>query len=72
MKKSFFWLLFLLILSFSSLFLFGEKGSFESLPDLSLKCFEKLMENPAARDVFDLEEKEAIEVFGDESKVIFL
>ena len=63
MKKRFFLLIvILLILS----------GGFSDLAEFGEKNFRRLMEQKWARTVFDLDEEEAVAVFGEEGEAIFL
>ena len=63
MKKRFFLLIvILLILS----------GGFSDLAEFGETNFRRWMEEKWARAVFDLDEEEAAEVFGDEGEAIFL
>lgn len=61
-KRIVFLLLSLLILS----------DKFTGISEWGEKCFRRLMEEKWAREVFDLEEEEAIAVFGEESEEFFL
>lgn len=74
MKKFVFWLaIFLFLFSATLFFPASEKSSsHQTLLDLSMECWEDLMQSPSAREVFDLEEKEAKEVFGWENEEFFL
>jgi len=59
----------LLFLVLALLLLLGTEWS---PGDLSLRGFCRLMEEKWAREVFDLDEKEAAEVFGEDGKAVFL
>lgn len=74
MKKLFFWLTVFLFLFFAPRFFENPKkgAPYKTLSDLSLECWQNLMESPEVREVFDLEEAEAKEVFGPEGEAYFL
>ena len=74
MKKLIFWLLvFLFLFSAPHFFCRSQKNTpLKTLSDLSRECWQSLMQNPQAREVFDLEESEAKEVFGSDGKASFL
>lgn len=63
--------IFLLLLAIF-LFFFQKSTAQKGLGDLGEEGFRHLMEREWAREVFDLEEEEAIAVFGEESEVYFL
>ncbi len=52
--------------------LFLIYGNLAGLSELGEKSFRRWMERQWVREVFDLEEEEAIAVFGEESEEIFL
>jgi len=51
--------------------LFSKDGK-SPLSSLSQSVFENLFQNETAREIFDLEQEEAKEVFGWESETVFL
>lgn len=63
MKKRFFFLI---------LTLLALTGGFSDLTEFGERNFRKWMEQEWARAVFDLDEAEAISVFGDQGEAIFL
>lgn len=63
MKKQFFFLIVILL---------ALTGGFSDLTEFGEKNFRRLMEREWARAVFDLDEEEAVAVFGDEGEAIFL
>ncbi|MBE6712307.1 MAG: hypothetical protein E7580_02170 [Ruminococcaceae bacterium] len=55
------------------LFLFSKKDTYENSPGkISETGFRRLMEREWAREVFDLEEEEAAQVFGEDGEAYFL
>jgi len=68
-KKHFFLSIALFLLSLA--LLFAPAGAF-SLKQGSLSFFDALFQSQLARAVFDLEEEEAVEVFGWEDGAYFL
>lgn len=60
----------LIVLLLLSLLILSDK--FTGISEWGEKSFRKLMEEKWARAVFDLEEEEAIAVFGEESEEFFL
>lgn len=67
MKKRIFLLLFILLALCGEFF-----GVIGGLSEWGERNFRHLMESPAARAVFDLDEKEAETVFGDAGEAMFL
>ena len=67
MKKAVVWILCLLLFVFCLTF-----SRAAPLPDLAIKSFDRLMRWERAREVFDLDEEEAVAVFGDGSEDVLL
>ena len=64
---------FLCLLSLFCLFHFLNAGEGKGdLATLSLSSFERLFQSDTAREIFDLEDSEATEVFGDMREEVFL
>ena len=61
----------LLTLAFCLVLLFYPRRNF-SLGSFSLDFFSRLFESKEAREVFDLDEEEAVAVFGGEDEAVFL
>ena len=67
MKQLFFWLIILIFL----FFIYKPIGN-HFLTKIAVEQFESWMESESARKVFDLEEEEAIAVFGQTAEEIYL
>ena len=74
MKRFVFWLMLFLFFYFAPKYFFGleNENTLSPLSDLSLQFWENWMQNPVAREIFDLEEAEAKEVFGENGKSFFV
>ena len=67
MKK---WKIILIVTSF--LLFFQNALCFRSFSQMALKGFENLLENPFFQAMFDLDEEEAVAVFGDREDGTFV
>ena len=70
MKQNALWLLLVLVL-LCRLFFLSSQGE-GALSKLSLSFFSELFQNETARAVFDLDEKESVEVFGETGEAQWL